>query len=676
MGKPFKIILSGTAALALLLIMAICLLPLFINANHFKPDIAVAVKDKLGRELELDGDIKLSLIPWIGISTGKATLANTEGFQGQPFATIEQSGIKIQLLPLFSKKIEVSHILLKGLVLNLARDRQGITNWGNPAVSEKASTAIVPVETNQQTEPAIAAFAIGSVSIENAQIHWDDFKSEKHIAIQHLNLNAGKFSFDGLTGIAASFDAMDKLSQSTVAIKLNTELSVNEQLDTFALRHNALQLTPSNAFLTVADIALDTAKQTVTISGLLLKAGDATLSADLTGTSIKDGPSFSGAVSIAPFNPANLIKQMSLPPMAIDKLAAHFDLATTGGTADLQNLVMILDESQIKGSVGCKDFASPSINFNLDVDALDVDRYLPASDKNAKVIASPGMLMAASVMALPNKLFGNINAEGALSLGKLKINGLSMQSARINLSSKNGVITAQQTVKQFYQGHYNGSLILDKQADKPKLSVNEKMDHVQLEPLLKDFQGKARISGMVNTASQLQAQGSNADELKATLGGQLSFTLVDGAVKGFNLQKIIDEGKALFNGSVMEADYKNEQTLFTQMTGTATITNGLIQNNDLVANSSKLRVNGQGSLNLNTDALDYKIDAKLLGDGAEPIKGEMTLNMAGTLGKPTYSIDLSSLLSDKNKAKIDKLINKIDKKIGPGLGNLLKGFIK
>ena len=59
----------------------------------------------------------------------------------------------------------------------------------------------------------------------------------------------------------------------------------------------------------------------------------------------------------------------------------------------------------------------------------------------------------------------------------------------------------------------------------------------------------------------------------------------------------------------------------------------------------------------------------------EQIKGAVAINIDGTLSKPTYSIDIASLLTDKNKAKIEKLINKIDKKLGPGVGDLLKGFL-
>lgn len=699
--KPFKIVLSTIAAIVLLLIIAICILPFVIDPNDFKPEISAVVKDKTGRELVLDGELKLSLFPWTGVTTGKIALSNAPGFETQPFATIEESDIQVQLLPLLSKKIEISRIVLKGLALNLVRNKQGISNWDDLAGSKdtkNVASAAIAGKQDQQPTLAVASpvFTIGDISIENAKINWNDLQAEQHIEITDLSLNTDKFAYDEPVGIAVSLSALNTGSKTTQSIKLNTELSVNEQLNIFVLRHSDLQLTSSGetvpgksltTALTVADVALDMTQQTAKIYGLQLKSGDVTLSAEITGTNIKDKPSFQGPVTVAPFNPAKVMQQLNiaLPVMqdanALTKLALNFDLAATADSADLQNLVMTLDDTQIKGSAGIKDFALPAIGFLLDIDALDLDRYLPPTDKSSKPIASPAVLLAVGASALPVETLKKLNADGSLTLGKLKVNGLAMQDIRINLSAKNGAVTTQQSVKQFYQGSYSGNLSMDAHGDKSTLAASEKIDHVQIEPLLKDYRGEARMSGIVNASAQLQGQGHKIDELKATLNGQLSFLFKDGVIKGFNLQRIIDQGKALINGSAMPSDNKNDQTLFSEMSGTATIANGLIQNNDLVGKSSKVRVDGKGNVNLNSEALDYKIDAKLLnGDetAAEPdqVKGAVAINITGTLSKPSYTIDIESLLTDKNKAKIEKLINKVDKKLGPGLGDLLKKFLK
>lgn len=694
--------LSSIAALFLLLIAAACILPFVIDPNDFKPEIAAAVKDKTGRDLLLEGDLKLSLFPWIGISTGKLALSNATGFQNPQFASVEESDIKVLLLPLLSKKLEVNSIVLKGLVLNLAKDKQGITNWDdlNGAGETKVATPTATVDGKQNQQAALAAFTIGGITIENARINWDDLETGQHLELTDLKLNIDKFTVDQPVGITITLNASDSKAAVLYAITLNTELNVNQQFDIFALRASELHITTTGenipgksltTALTIADIALDLNQQTANIKDLQLKSGEVRLSAELTFTSIKDKPSFQGPVTIAQFSPANVMQQLSikLPVMqdgtALSKLALNFDLAGTSESVDLKNLAMSLDDSLIKGSVGIHfkqdQDELPAVRFVLDIDALAVDRYLPPADKSpkSKPIASPAVILAAGFSAFPVETLRKLDAEGTVSLGKLKIRDLSMQDIHLQVKAKGGVVTTQQSIKQFYQGSYVGDLRIDNKGDKPALAVNEKIADLQIEPLLKDYRGSANISGIVDASAQLQGQGLKTDELKASLNGKLSFLVKDSLIKGFNLQKIIDEGKALIKGSALPADPKRDQTLFSDISGTATITNGLLQNNDLLATSPTLHVDGKGSLNLISEALDYKIAAKLLNrdtNAPEQVKGTVGINIAGTLGQPSYTIDVRSLLTDQNKEKIEKLINKLDKKLGSGVGDLLKNFLK
>ena len=161
MGKPVKIILSIIAAIAFLIVIAIFTLPFFIDPNNFKPEIAAAVKDKTGRDLTLAGDLKLSIFPWLGISTGKMALGNAAGFQDKPFATLEESDIKVKLLPLLTKKIEISRLVLKGLTLNLAKNPQGESNWKDLTALDATKTTPSPSANNigiQEETEALASF--------------------------------------------------------------------------------------------------------------------------------------------------------------------------------------------------------------------------------------------------------------------------------------------------------------------------------------------------------------------------------------------------------------------------------------------------------------------------------------------------------------------------------------
>ena len=712
MGKPFKIILSISAGIVFLIVLAVFTLPFFIDPNSFKPEIAAAVKNKTGRDLTMPGELKLSVFPWLGVSTGKMALGNATGFQEKPFATLEESDIKVKLLPLLTKEIEVSRIILKGLTLNLAKNQEGQSNWKDLTVSDATKITPSPATDNIGKQDKIQTqsdLAIGGIVIENARINWDDQSTGKHLLIKDINLNADKFSFDKPVAVDLSMVVLKPQTKFTESIKLTTQLIVNEKLDSFALSHVNLQTTAEGenilgksltTLLTAADVSLDKAKQTVKASGLQLKTNDLIISAEITGDNVNGNASFQGPVTIASFSPAKLLKQLGIavPVMqdanALSNSTINFNLLATENSVNLQNLVATLDDTQIKGSTSIKDFKLPAIAFNLTADTIDVDRYLPpVTEKSSKPMTSPAIALAAGASTLPVETLRKLNVDGQLSLGKLKINGLSMQGVQLNLSAKNGIIKTQQSANGFYQGKYNGSLDVDLRNKKPALALNEKVAHVEVEPLLNDFKGKARMSGIVDASAQLKGEGNNARELKASLNGNIRFLFKDSAVKGFNLQKIIDQAKVLIKEPALPINNKNDQTLFSEIKGTATINNGLIHNDDLIATASKIHASGKGDVDLNTEKLDYKISALLVKANATATEPEqihdtpINIRVAGTLSNPTYTLDIAALLTEKNKAKIEKfveknqekidnIVEKIDKKLGPKVGDLLKGLFK
>lgn len=694
MVKPFKILLSGLIALVLLTIIALYSLPFIIDPNSFKPEITAAIKNRLGRELILEGDLKFTPFPSPGISTGKMILGNAPGYSDKPFATLEESHFAIKLLPLLTQRIEISHIILKGLVLNLTRNSQGLGNWQDLIDSKEADSPSPSTgNSGEQRKTGAPAFAIGGITVEDAHVIWDNRQTGAYWEVKDFNLNYPFIIFDKAAVIEASWQIINPKAKRVASIMLNTELVINRQLDTFILSNSKMQITPVGenfqdksltATLAVAGITLNKAQQTVKVSGLQLNSDDMNIAAEITGDHIIDQPSFQGPVVIAPFNPAKTLKHwnITLPAMqdanALNKLAVDFNLQGTADSVSLQNLKATLDDSRLEGSAHIQDFTLPVIAFKLAIDTLDADRYLPPALKIDKPITSPAMALAAAVSALPGETLRKMDANGDLSIDSLKINGLTMQDIHLNLNTKNGIVSMQQGINQLYQGSYTGTLNMNMHSKKPSLTLNEKITDVHIEPLLKDFNGTARMTGTINALSQLQGQGFTVREFKSSLRGQISFSGKNVRIKGFDLQKIIDNGKTLQSGPLLSA--VEDQTLFSEISGTASISNGLLKNHDLIAKNAQMHINGNGAANLNSKQLDYKINARFLKTPATASAPEqfhdtpVTIAVKGAFSKPIYLIDMAALLTDKNKAKIEKFLDKLDKKLGPEIDDLLKNL--
>ena len=89
MGKLLKITLSVlVVAIGLLVVLAVALL-FIVDPNDYKGQIASKVEEQTGRTLSIEGDMALSVFPWLGLEIGRTQLSNAEGFGDEPMARMD-----------------------------------------------------------------------------------------------------------------------------------------------------------------------------------------------------------------------------------------------------------------------------------------------------------------------------------------------------------------------------------------------------------------------------------------------------------------------------------------------------------------------------------------------------------------------------------------------------------
>ena len=187
MGKALRILLILLGSLVGLLVIAAIVLPLIIDPNDYKDRIAEAVREQTGRELVIEGDIGLSVFPWLGFDIGATRLGNAPGFGDEPFAEIGAVQARLKLLPLLRKEVEMDTLVLEGLRLRLMIDAQGVSNWADLAgeADEK------PEETRDSAGLALAGLAIGGIRLEDARVSYDDRAAGTRYDIEQLDLRTG-----------------------------------------------------------------------------------------------------------------------------------------------------------------------------------------------------------------------------------------------------------------------------------------------------------------------------------------------------------------------------------------------------------------------------------------------------------------------------------------------------
>ena len=718
MSELIKIAITLVVVTVLLIVAAVIIIPFFIDPNDFKPQIAAAVKQHTTREIEIEGDLGLSVFPWLGIETGKISLSNAPGFGDSPFAQIEHAQIKVKLAPLLSKKIEISRIVVKGLTLNLAKNKNGVSNWedlrSKPKPKPKSEQEVSEKQINpisEDKDSTLAGLAIGGIALNDANIIWDDRSKAQHVEISDFNFLMDQLSFDRPVDFDVGFILNNQEPKLTEKLNLSGNLTVNPTLDIFKLGDMKLISTTegdsvpggSMEIMLMLSVDANLKDQTATITGLKFNAMNLAISGDLKGDNILDAPLITGRISIAQFSPRELLKTLALKaPVTRDsntlqKLQADFQLKATNKILELHNLSIQLDDTTINGKTKIVDFSNPAIAFNFEIDDIDVDRYLPpkkqktpektkTSSTSTSQSTSTSTVPANKAAEFPLETLRALNVQGELKISRLTVKGIKAQGVELNIQGKDGVITSKQSVEKLYQGNYQGSIHMDARTDVPTLALNQSLSNVQVGPLLLDATGKTPISGAAKLSAQLSARGINTDAIKSSLNGTINALFTDGAVQGVNLVKMVRTAKKLLKGQSTQLSNETDKTEFSEFKLASTVNNGIVNTHEFIVKSPLLRVTGSGTANLISKEIDYRIITKLVSSlegqgGAETkdLKGiPIGINVGGSLSKPSYSLDLATSLTPKQKAKIEKkkqkLLDKLDKKLGPGASDLFKQF--
>ncbi|HSN70955.1 MAG TPA: AsmA family protein, partial [Steroidobacteraceae bacterium] len=214
-ARRIIVIIAGLLAL---LVLAVAILIATFDPNDFRDEIEARVAERIGRDLQLRGDISLSLFPWLAITTGDARLANPEGFGPEPFLALEGLRIGVRLLPLLAGRLEIGEIVLEAPRLQLVTDAEGRTNWQDLLAGDGG-------------EGPTDVTAAGLV-VENGEILIEDRAAGTSVRVSGLDLRVGRVALDEPVPITARM----QIEQATDLAEVELEAEVTVALEPFELR--------------------------------------------------------------------------------------------------------------------------------------------------------------------------------------------------------------------------------------------------------------------------------------------------------------------------------------------------------------------------------------------------------------------------------------------------------
>ncbi len=729
--KILKYLLMALTGVAVLIGGVVAYVAATFDPNSYKPQIIQLVKDKKQRTLKLDGDIKLKFWPSIGADLGK--LALSEFKSDTEFAAVENARVALKLMPLLSKKVVVDEVEIKGVRATLVKYKDGRMNIDDLlSKDEKKEKEQVEFDIDHvkienaslryRDEAQQASYALSGVNLTTGRIapnvpgkidlsmtlQGDKPRLNMGIALKTrltFDLDEQVYALEGLAleakGQAADLNNLNARAAGSVTARLKagefttsglsvamTGMSGKDNLD-LKLDAPKLQVTKDKASGDKVTVAVKiTNAQGATTANVVLpgiegtaqafKAAGMTLDLEM-----KQQEQTIKARVTSPVSGNFQTQQISLPQLGVNITATGPNLpgksisgnlagsaSVNGAKQQVQaNLAGKVADSNIKAQVGVNGFTPPGLNFDVDIDQLDLDRFAPPG------AAKPAAGKGGADKPIDLSGLRALRATGKLRIGTLKVSNIKASNIRLEIKAGGGQVSVSPLSANLYGGAMTGVVSVNAAPATPQFAIKQNLSGVSVGPLLKDVADKDMLDGRGTVTVDVRTQGASVGAIKRGLNGTASVNLRDGSIKGIDIAGTIRDARAqlaTLRGQQTKPADNSKKTEFSELSGTFVLQNGVARNNDLSLKSPLLRVGGAGDINIGEDTLNYLVKASVVGtlsgqDGrsVNDLRGvTVPVRATGPLAAPSFALDFETLLTDSVKQKAEDLVkSKIEERL-------------
>lgn len=182
---------NGLIAIAAVgaVVAALSSVPGLVNVEAYKPGLIQAVREATGRELVIDGPMRLRMFPVPGVGAGTVRFANAVGATGAQMIDVRWVSVRPNWGALLRGRIEVGTLTLYQPTIVLETDARGVPNWEFKPGGNADQQADAPSEGFH--------LAVGRLEIVRGTISYTDPTTRTHYAAENVEAGATVRSFDG-----------------------------------------------------------------------------------------------------------------------------------------------------------------------------------------------------------------------------------------------------------------------------------------------------------------------------------------------------------------------------------------------------------------------------------------------------------------------------------------------
>jgi len=197
----------AVAALLGPLLAAAVAAPYLVDVEAYKPALIQAVKEATGRELVIDGPMRLRMLPAPRVSAQRVHFANAPGAEGAQMVDVRWIGASPSWWALLRGEVEIGRLTLYQPIIVLETDADGVPNWQFKPGAGASQAAGAPAE---GFHLAIGELRVvqGSLSYTNPQTH-QTIKAEQVEATAQVRSLQGPLAISGkatVNGVPLSLD--------------------------------------------------------------------------------------------------------------------------------------------------------------------------------------------------------------------------------------------------------------------------------------------------------------------------------------------------------------------------------------------------------------------------------------------------------------------------------------
>ena len=708
LSSRVKVLLAIAGGIVGVFVVALIAVNLLISADWVRDRVAARIKEQTGRELKVNGTTALLFTPGPHVVITEATLTDPEARAGTADVAIGRLELDLAFSQLLSRQVDAERVVLVRPVLTLRLGKNTAPLQRSDA-GEKRPHVIKAATDDDEPERDVR---LKDVRIEDGTVDivYDEKATERRI--EHIDANVslptltdpltgtGKFVWKDqpvdfgielttLADLRAKRPARVVLSLDNPAIAARfegdvmTKPSFSGHGELSAKVHSIPSLLawmrerpPAATAIGDGELAskLIWTEQEITFSEARFALEHASGQGQAVVTLQAPRPHIRAALALdhLDLNPFLAGKGSSgKPAKSKETDAAPAETAAppkTDETASSSN-APAKKKPDAEDSAGT-DQAAPEASSQADQSA-------PEAADSAPQQATP-VAPAAAPVAHPAAFDADVN----LNVRQTRIAHLELGPSSLGVAFRDGILTATLGGMELYDGHATGKIVLDAAKPVPTFTGDFRLDGVQAKTLLSDAAQFSMVSGKTKLALQLNGTGSTAAEIKSTLQGQGSLAVSDGAFEGIDLTEMIS---SIGEGQVPDMRQgPGARTAFSDLGGSFTIANGIIETNNLQMTSPLLKVAAAGKVDIAQSTIDILANPEIVAGpegkkGANDLAGlTVPIRIEGPLDSPKIKPELKGMFASPEQAnKTVKQIGEVIKKkfkgkpVGEAIGRLL-----